>query len=56
MLIKANRWSQQEEVKKGLLKAALVGEVKRELVGRDEPLIYPAYIVQIRKIIDDLGE
>jgi hypothetical protein len=38
------------------LKAALAGEVKRELVGRDEPPTYPVYIVQIRKITDDLDE
>ena len=54
--MEANGWSWQEEVKKGLLKAALAGEVKRELVSRDEPLTYPAYIVQIRKITDDLSE
>jgi hypothetical protein len=56
MLMEANGWSWQEEVKKGLLKAALAGEVKRELVGRDEPPTYPAYVVQIRKITDDLDE
>jgi hypothetical protein len=55
-LMEANGWSWQEEVKKGLLKAALAGEVKRELVGRDEPVTYPAYVAQIRKITDDLGE
>ena len=54
--MEANGWSWQEEVKKGLLKAALADEVKRELVGRDEPLTYPAYIAQIRKITNDLGE
>jgi hypothetical protein len=44
MLIEANKESWQEEVKKGLLKAALAGKVKRELVGRDEPPTYPAYV------------
>ena len=55
-LMEANGWSWQEEVKKGLLKAALAGEVRRELVGRDEPITYPAYVAQIRKITDDLSE
>jgi hypothetical protein len=55
-LMEANGWGWQEEVKKGLLKAALTGEVRRELVGRDEPATYPAYVAQIRKITDDLGE
>jgi hypothetical protein len=45
MLIEANGWSWQEEVKKGLLKAALAGKVKKELVGRDKPSTYPAYVV-----------
>jgi hypothetical protein len=55
-LMEANGWGWQEEIKKGLLKAALAGEVTRELVGRDEPATYSAYIAQIRKITDDLGE
>ena len=55
-LMEANGWSWQEEVKKGPLKAALAGEVRRELVGRDEPATYPAYVAQIRKITDDLSE
>ena len=55
-LMEANGWGWQEEVKKGLLKAALAGEVRRELVGRDEPTTYPAYVAQIRKITDDLSE
>jgi hypothetical protein len=55
-LMEANGWGWQEEVKKGLLKAALAGEVRRELVGRDEPATYPAYVARIRKITDDLGE
>ena len=42
--MEANRWGWQEEVKKGLLKAALVGEVRRELVGWDKPATYPAYM------------
>jgi len=56
MLMEANGWGWQEEVKKGLLKAALAGEVRRELVGRDEPATYPAYVALIRKITDDLNE
>jgi Retrotransposon gag protein len=55
-LMEANGWGWQEEVKKGLLKAALAGEVRRELVGRDEPATYSAYVAQIRKITDDLNE
>jgi hypothetical protein len=55
-LMEANGWGWQEEVKKGLLKAALAGEVKRELVGRDVPVTYSAYVAQIRKITDDLNE
>lgn len=55
-LMEANGWCWQEEVKKGLLKAALSGEVRRELVGRDEPETYSSYIAQIRKITDDLNE
>jgi hypothetical protein len=54
--MEVNGWSWQEEVKKGLLKAALMGEVKRELIGRDKPPIYPAYIIQIQKITNDLDE
>ena len=55
-LIEANGWGWQEEVKKGLLKAALAGEVKRELVGRDIPVTYSAYMAQIQKILDDLNK
>ena len=55
-LIEANGWGWQEEVKKGLLKAALAGEVRRELVGRDKPATYSAYVAQIQKITDDLSE
>jgi hypothetical protein len=55
-LMEANGWGWQEEVKKGLLKAALAGEVRRELVGRDEPATYSAYVALIRKITDDLNE
>jgi hypothetical protein len=55
-LMEANGWGWQEEVKKGLLKAALTGEVRRELVGRDEPATYSAYVALIRKITDDLSE
>jgi hypothetical protein len=55
-LMEANGWGWQEEVKKGLLKAALASEVRRELVGRDEPATYSAYVAQVRKITDDLGE
>ena len=55
-LMEANGWGWQEEVKKGLLKAALTGEVKRELVGRDVPATYSAYVAQIRKITDELSE
>jgi hypothetical protein len=55
-LMEANGWGWQEEVKKGLLKAALAGEVKRELVGRDVPATYSAYVAQIRKITDELSE
>jgi len=54
--MEANGWGWQEEVKKGLLKAALAGEVKRELVGRDVPATYSAYVAQIRKITDELSE
>jgi hypothetical protein len=40
--MEANGWGWQEEVKKGLLKAALAGEVKRELVGlQKHPLAAP---------------
>jgi hypothetical protein len=55
-LMEANGWGWQEVVKKGLLKAALAGEVRRELVGRDEPATYSAYVALIRKITDDLNE
>jgi hypothetical protein len=55
-LMEANGWGWQEEVKKGLLKAALAREVRRELVGRDEPATYSAYAALIRKITDDLNE
>ena len=43
-------------VKKGLLKAALVGEVWRELVGQDDPAMYSTYIALIWKITNDLNE
>jgi hypothetical protein len=55
-LMEANGWGWQDEVKKGLLKAAVTSEVKRELVGRDEAVTYAAYVAQIRKITDDLDE
>jgi hypothetical protein len=54
--MEANGWSWQEEVKKGLLKAALLGEVRRELVGRDKPDTYSSYVAQIQKITDDLNK
>jgi hypothetical protein len=55
-LMEANGWGWQEDVKKGLLKAALTGKVRRELVGWDEPITYSAYVAQIQKITDDLGK
>ncbi len=55
-LMKANSQGWQEEVKKGLLKTALVREVRRELVSRDELATYSAYAALIRKITDDLNK
>jgi hypothetical protein len=54
--MEANGWSWQDPIKKGLLKAAVTDEVRRELVGRDEPAIYSAYVAQLRKITDDLED
>jgi hypothetical protein len=55
-LMEANGWSWQDPIKKGLLKAAITDEVRRELVGRDEPATYSAYVAQLRKITDDLED
>ena len=55
-LMEANGWSWQDPIKKGLLKAAVTDEVRRELVGRDEPATYSAYVAQLRKITDDLED
>jgi hypothetical protein len=55
-LMEANGWGWQDSIKKGLLKAAVTGEVRRELVGRDEPATYSEYIAQLRKITDDLED
>lgn len=55
-LMEANGWSWQDSIKKGLLKAAVTDEVRRELVGRDEPVTYSAYVAQLRKITDDLED
>jgi hypothetical protein len=56
ILMEANGWSWQDSIKKGLLKAAVTDEVRRELVGRDEPATYSAYVAQLRKITDDLED
>lgn len=55
-LMEANGWSWQDPIKKGLLKAAVTDEIRRELVGRDEPATYSAYVAQLRKITDDLED
>lgn len=53
-LLEAKGWAWADTIKKGLLKAALSGELTDRLIGREEPLDYTSYCAGIRRIADDL--
>jgi hypothetical protein len=53
-LLEAKGWAWANSIKKGLLKAALSGELTDRLIGREEPLDYTSYCAGIRSIADDL--
>ena len=53
-LLEAKGWAWADTIKKGLLKAALSGELTDRLIGREEPQDYASYCAGIRRIADDL--
>lgn len=53
-LLEAKGWGWADSIKKGLLKAALSGELTDRLIGREEPADYPSYCAGVRKVADDL--
>jgi hypothetical protein len=53
-LLEAKGWAWADTIKKGLLKAALSGELTDRLIGREEPTDYASYCAGIRKVADDL--
>jgi hypothetical protein len=53
-LLEAKGWAWADTVKKGLLKAALSGELIDRLIGKEEPADYASYCAGIRRIADDL--
>ena len=55
-LLEAGGWGFSDHIRKGFLKAALNVEIRAELVGRDEPESYTAFVNMIRKTADDLDQ
>ena len=53
-LLEAKGWAWADAIKKGLLKAALSGELTDRLIGREEPMDYASYCASIRRVADDL--
>lgn len=53
-LLEARGWAWDDSVKKGLLKAALSGELTGRLIGKEDPDDYASYCASIRRIADDL--
>ena len=53
-LLEAKGWAWDDMIKKGLLKAALSGELTDRLIGREEPTDYASYCAGIRRVADDL--
>jgi hypothetical protein len=53
-LLEAKGWAWADSIKKGLLKAALSGELTDRLIGREEPGDYASYCAGVRRVADDL--
>jgi hypothetical protein len=53
-LLEAKGWAWADAIKKGLLKAALSGELTDRLIGKEEPADYASYCAGIRRVADDL--
>jgi hypothetical protein len=53
-LLEAKGWAWADAIKKGLLKAALSGELTDRLIGKEEPADYASYCAVIRRVADDL--
>jgi hypothetical protein len=55
-LLEAGGWDFPDAIRKGYLRAAVNHQIRRYLLGQEEPVLYQAYVEQLRRTSDNIEE